>query len=59
MMEHLLTAEEVARMLGVSRAWVLAHANGNRRPELPSVKLGKAVRFQPAALEKFVEECSR
>jgi excisionase family DNA binding protein len=57
--EHLLSVEEVVQLLGVSRAWVLAHANGNRRPELPSVKLGKAVKFRPQQLEKFIEDNSR
>ena len=46
-LERMLSVEEVAGLLGVSRAWVLSHANGKRRPELPSVKLGKMVRFQP------------
>jgi excisionase family DNA binding protein len=55
----LLTAQEVAELFGVSRAWVLAHANGNRRPRLPSVKLGKAVRFQTGAVERFLQECTR
>jgi len=57
--EKMLTAEETADRLGVSRAWVLAHANGNRRPKLPSAKLGKLVRFRPEDLEKFIEECGR
>ena len=55
----MLTAEETADRLGVSRAWVLAHANGSRRPKLPSAKLGKLVRFRPEDLEKFIEECGR
>jgi len=59
MSEPLLTVEEVAKLLGVSRAWVLAHANGSRRPELPSVKLGKLVRFTQQQVQKFVEECTR
>jgi len=57
--QRLMTAEEVAGLLGVSRAWVLAHASGLRRPELPSVKLGKAVRFRPESLEQFIQECTR
>jgi excisionase family DNA binding protein len=57
--EKMLTAEETADRLGVSRAWVLAHANGSRRPKLPSTKLGKLVRFRPEDLEKFIEECGR
>jgi excisionase family DNA binding protein len=55
----LLNAEQAAERLGVSRAWILAHANGQRRPKLPSAKLGKLVRFRPEDLERFIEECSR
>lgn len=57
--EGLLSANDIAKLLGVSRAWVLAHANGRRRPELPSVKLGKLVRFKASSIEKFIQECSR
>jgi len=55
----LLNVKQVAALMGVSAAWVLAHANGNRRPKLPSVKLGKVVRFQPAKVNEFIQECSR
>lgn len=58
-MNVLLTVEQVAALLGVSKAWVLAHANGNRRPKLPSVKLGKVVRFRLTELDEFIQECSR
>jgi excisionase family DNA binding protein len=59
MSSPLLTVEEVADWLGVSATWVLAHANGTRRPDLPSVKLGKLVRFQREQIEKFIQECAR
>ena len=55
----LLTAREVAARLRVSIAWVLAHAEGRRRPMLPSVKMGKAVRFVPADIDAFVDRCKR
>ena len=42
-MEKLLSAEEVARILNVSTAWVYDHAD-RKRPVIPSVRLGKAVR---------------
>jgi len=58
-LEPLLSVEDVAALLGVSRAWVLAHAAGTRRPELPSVKLGRAVRFQVQQVEKFIKENTR
>jgi predicted DNA-binding transcriptional regulator AlpA len=57
--EHLLTTNEVKHRLGVSRSWVIDHANGRRRPILPSVKLGKCRRFEPAAVARFIEECRR
>jgi excisionase family DNA binding protein len=56
--ERLLTPKEVAEILGVSSAWVLDHAS-RRRPHLPSVKLGKAVRFRKVDVEEFIVECVR
>jgi excisionase family DNA binding protein len=57
--ERLLTAQEVADWLGVSARWVLAHAAGLNRPTLPSVKLGKAVRFERGDVEEFIRQCGR
>jgi len=57
--ERLLTPKEVAEWLAVSPAWVLDHASGRRRPHLPSVKLGKAVRFRSEEVDKFILECAR
>ena len=60
MPERLLTAKEVAQdWLGVSVAWVLDHSSGRRAPHLPSVKLGKAVRFRREDVEQFIAECMR
>jgi excisionase family DNA binding protein len=55
----LLTAREVARQLGVSMAWVLQHASGFRSPVLPSIKLGRAVRFRQPDIDEFIEHCRR
>lgn len=55
----LLTAREVARQLGVSVPWVLQHAAGTRRPAIPSIKMGKAVRFRQLDIDTFVEHCRR
>lgn len=55
----LMTAGDVAKRLRVSKTWVYAHANGSRLPFLPSVAIGRAVRFDPADVDKFVEECKR
>jgi len=57
--ERLLSAQEVAEWLGVSARWVLAHAAGLNRPVLPSVKLGKAVRFTRSDVEEFIRQCAR
>jgi excisionase family DNA binding protein len=57
-MEKLLSAEEVARILNVSTAWVYDHAD-RKRPLIPSVRLGKAVRFRPEDLEQFIREMTR
>jgi len=59
MPEKLLNAQQVAAWLGVSPAWVLDHASGRRGPFLPSVKLGKAVRFRREDVEHFIEDCLR
>jgi excisionase family DNA binding protein len=56
--ERLLTPKEVADILAVSTAWVLDHSS-RRRSHLPSVKLGKAVRFRRAGVEGFILECAR
>lgn len=56
--ERLLTPKEVAEILSVSTAWVLDHST-RRRPHLPSVKLGKAVRFRRTDVEEFIRECAR
>lgn len=59
MNEQLLSVAEVAGWLQVSKAWVSAHAGGRRRPVLPSLKMGKAVRFKREAVEVFLQECER
>jgi hypothetical protein len=55
----LLTAREVSRQLCVSVSWVLQHASGARRPIVPSIKLGKTVRFLQTDIDTFVEHCRR
>ena len=57
--ERLLDAQEVSDWLGVSPRWVLAHAAGLNRPVLPSVKLGKSVRFERSDIEEFIRRCAR
>jgi excisionase family DNA binding protein len=57
--QALLTVDEVATMLQLSRGWVRDHASGRRRPALASVKLGKALRFRMEDVLGFIEECTR
>ena len=54
-MEKLLTAREVAVVLGVKNEYVIAHASGRRAPRLPSIWLGRFRRFRSADIENFVE----
>jgi len=57
-MEKLLTALEVAKILNVSTAWVYDHAY-RKRPIIPSVRLGKAVRFRTVDVQQFIDELTR
>ena len=56
---RLLGVSEVARWLRVSPAWVRSHAGGHRRPILPSVKMGGALRFRRESVERFIADCER
>jgi hypothetical protein len=54
-----LTLRDNFAASGVSAAFVYQHANGTRRPSIPSVKLGGAVRFRPESIQRFIEEMER
>jgi hypothetical protein len=58
MSSELLKAGDVARILRVSEAWVRQHSSGARRPQLPRVKLGAAVRYRPEDIEAFIQKYS-
>jgi excisionase family DNA binding protein len=47
---ELWTWREVARALKVSRSWIYAKAE---RGELPSLRVGGMLRFDPAAIRRF------
>ncbi len=49
---NLLKPEEVARLLKVSRKTVIVMA---REKRLPSVKIGKLVRFDEAEIERWID----
>lgn len=51
--ERLLTADDVADMLGVGRDWVYAEARAGR---IPHVKLGRSVRFRAARVAAWLAE---
>ncbi len=50
---RLLRAEEVALMLGCSHWYVYALA---QRKELPSIRIGRAVRFEYKTVEEFIDQ---
>ena len=54
--ESLIDLEQVAQMLGVSRAWVRDHAT-RRNPRIPVVRLGgkrALLRFRTQDIENFI-----
>jgi excisionase family DNA binding protein len=53
MTERLLTAKEVARLLAVPESWV---REATREGHIPHVKLGRYRRYQPAAIEAWLDE---
>ena len=54
-LDRLLTTNEVAEWLGVSKAWVYDHAT-RKKPFLPCVRLGEITRFRRAEIERFIQE---
>ncbi len=49
----LLDAGEVADILRVPRSWVYSHLG-----ELPTIRLGRYVRFRRSEIERFLEQRS-
>lgn len=52
----LLTLDQVAALLGVSKAWVRDHAT-RRQPRVPVVRLGgkrAILRFRPEDIQMFI-----
>ncbi len=52
-MSALLTAADVANMLGVTEAWVYAQS---RAGKIPTVKLGRYRRYRLEAIERWIED---
>jgi excisionase family DNA binding protein len=53
---RLLTVSEVSEWLNVSSGWVRDHATGRRQPALPSIKLGKSLRFDETQVSQWLKE---
>ena len=53
---QLLTAEDVAAMLGMGTDWIYAQVRANR---IPHVKLGRYVRFRAESIEQWLGELER
>jgi excisionase family DNA binding protein len=61
-LHELLTVEDVAALLKVSKTWVYEHTRtrGTARAErLPHIKIGKYKRFDPQAVREFILRRSR
>ena len=60
-LHELLTVDDVAALLKVSRSWVYEHTRTRvpRTDRLPFVKIGKYVRFQSRAVRDFLAKRSR
>ena len=52
--EGLMTPAELANMLRVPVSWVYAQTRGRSKAGLPFVKMGRYVRFDRAAVRKFI-----
>lgn len=57
-LDSLLSVQEVASILHVSVAWVYDHSD-RKRPIIPTVRLGRAVRFRPDDVQAFIQEMTR
>ncbi|MBM3125556.1 MAG: helix-turn-helix domain-containing protein [Chloroflexi bacterium] len=53
MEDQLLKSEEVARILHVSRSFAYLLM---KRGDIPTVRIGSAVRVRPEDLERYIEE---
>jgi excisionase family DNA binding protein len=61
-LQELLTVEEVAALLKVSKSWVYEHTRSRgvpRSERLPHVKVGKYVRFEARLIRDFLVRRTR
>jgi excisionase family DNA binding protein len=54
--DKLLTADEVADLMRVTRAWVYAET---RRNAIPHLRLGRYVRYRRTAIEAWMQTVAR
>jgi excisionase family DNA binding protein len=52
----LLTADEVAGLLRVTKGWVYAQARAGR---IPHVRLGRYIRYRADAIARWIDELER
>jgi integrase len=52
---RLLTVSELCLAFGVSRDWVYEHANTGASDGLPTVRLGRLVRFKHSEVSRYIE----
>jgi excisionase family DNA binding protein len=52
--DRLMTVEDVAALLQVPPSWVYSRTRRRGLEKLPFVRIGKYVRFEPAAIRAFV-----
>ena len=58
---ELLTVEDVAALLKVSKSWVYEHTRSRSAPRterLPHVRIGKYVRFDPRLVRAFIDRAT-
>ena len=61
-LHELLTVDDVAALLKVSKSWVYEHTRGRGTPHaerLPHIKIGKYVRFEASAVRDFLKNKCR
>ena len=61
-LNDLLTVDEVATLLKVSRSWVYEHSRSKKTAKsdrLPHIKIGKYVRFDARAVRDFLQRKCR
>jgi excisionase family DNA binding protein len=61
-LHELLTVEDVAALLRVSKTWVYEHTRsrgGARAERLPHIKIGKYKRFDAQAIREFLQRRSK